>query len=86
MCARPTPSAGWAATNSRVLLLNADMDAGKEKAAGLNAALEGAEFSWDGSAAPLGGSFGVRAFTGQTDVETWLAEADAAMWVRKRGR
>ncbi len=69
-----------------VLLLNADMDAGREKAAGLKAALEGAEFSWDGSAAPLGGSFGVRAFTGQADVETWLAEADAAMWVRKRGR
>lgn len=69
-----------------VLLLNADMDAGKEKAAGLKAALEGAEFQWDGSAASLGGSFGVRAFAGQADVETWLAEADAAMWVRKRGR
>ena len=69
-----------------VLLLNADMDAGKEKAAGLKAALEGAEFSWDGAAASLGGSFGVRAFTGQADVEIWLAEADAAMWVRKRGR
>ena len=69
-----------------VLLLNADMDAGKEKAAGLKAALEGAEFSWDGSTASLGGSFGVRAFAGQADVETWLAEADAAMWVRKRGR
>ena len=69
-----------------VLLLNADMDAGKEKAAGLKAALEGAEFRWEGSAASLGGSFGVRAFAGQTDIETWLAEADAAMWVRKRGR
>lgn len=69
-----------------VLLLNADMEAGKEKAAGLKAALEGAEFRWEGAAASLGGSFGVRAFTGQADVETWLAEADAAMWVRKRGR
>ena len=69
-----------------VLLLNADMEAGKEKAAGLKAALEGAEFRWEGAAASLGGSFGVRAFAGQTDVETWLAEADAAMWVRKRGR
>ena len=69
-----------------VLLLNADMDAGREKAAGLKAALEGAAFSWDGQPASLGGSFGVRAFTGQADVETWLAEADAAMWVRKRGR
>ena len=69
-----------------VLLLNADMDAGREKAAGLKAALDEAEFRWEGEPASLGGSFGVRAFTGQTDVETWLAEADAAMWVRKRGR
>ena len=36
--------------------------------------------------APLGGSFGVRAFAGHTDPEVWLAEADAAMWVRKKGR
>lgn len=69
-----------------VLLLNADLAAGKEKAAGLKAALDAAEFQWEGAGASLGGSFGVRAFTGQTDVETWLAEADAAMWVRKRGR
>ncbi|WP_298161541.1 GGDEF domain-containing protein [Brevundimonas sp.] len=69
-----------------ILLLNADMDAGKEKAAGLKAALEEAAFTYDGQPASLGGSFGVRAFAGQTDVETWLAEADAAMWVRKRGR
>ena len=69
-----------------VLLLNADMDAGREKAAGLKAALEEAAFSYDDQPASLGGSFGVRAFAGQSDVETWLAEADAAMWVRKRGR
>ena len=69
-----------------VLLLNADMDAGREKAAGLKAALDEAEFRWEGEPASLGGSFGVRAFAGQSDVETWLAEADAAMWVRKRGR
>ncbi len=69
-----------------VLLLNADLDAGREKAAGLKGALENAAFSWGGQPAVLGGSFGVRAFAGHTDVETWLAEADAAMWVRKRGR
>lgn len=68
-----------------LLLLNAGPDEGREKAAGLKQALEQAEFLYDGQAAPLGGSFGVRAFAGQ-DVETWLAEADAAMWVRKRGR
>ena len=39
-----------------------------------------------GRAATLSGSFGVRAFNGHTDPEVWLAEADAAMWVRKRGR
>jgi diguanylate cyclase (GGDEF)-like protein len=69
-----------------VLLLNAGLDEGREKAASLKAALEGADFRWDGKAAALAGSFGVRAFTGHTDVEAWLAEADAAMWVRKRGR
>lgn len=69
-----------------LLLLNAGLAEGREKAAALNAALEGARFSYGGQAASLGGSFGVRAFAGQPDVETWLAEADAAMWVRKRGR
>ncbi|CAL1691199.1 Diguanylate cyclase DosC [Brevundimonas subvibrioides] len=69
-----------------LLLLNAGIDEGREKAAGLKAALAQADFRYDGQAAALGGSFGVRAFTGQADVETWLAEADAAMWVRKRGR
>jgi LysR family transcriptional regulator for bpeEF and oprC len=39
-----------------------------------------------GQQAALGGSFGVRAFAAQTDPEVWLAEADAAMWVRKKGR
>ncbi|ADL00642.1 GGDEF domain-containing protein [Brevundimonas subvibrioides] len=69
-----------------LLLLNAGIDEGREKAAGLKAALAQADFRYEGQPAPLGGSFGVRAFTGQADVETWLAEADAAMWVRKRGR
>ncbi len=69
-----------------LLLLNAGLDEGREKAAGLKSALEEAGFTYDGQAAPLGGSFGVRAFAGQVDVETWLAEADAAMWVRKRAR
>jgi len=35
---------------------------------------------------PLGGAFGVRAFSDQDDAETWLAEADAAMWTSKPGR
>ncbi len=69
-----------------LLLLNAGLEEGREKAAGLKLALENAGFTYDGKATPLGGSFGVRAYAGQADVETWLAEADAAMWVRKRGR
>ena len=40
----------------------------------------------EGVAQPLGGSIGGRVFSGQTDPEDWLAEADAAMWVRKKGR
>ena len=28
----------------------------------------------------------IRAFAAHTDPEVWLAEADAAMWVRKKGR
>jgi len=34
----------------------------------------------------LGGTFGVRAWDGHEDAEDWLAEADAAMFVRKEGR
>jgi diguanylate cyclase (GGDEF)-like protein len=68
-----------------LLMLNAGLDEGRDKAARLNADLaEG--FDWNGTRAPLGGSFGVRAWVGHEDAEVWLAEADAAMWVRKRGR
>jgi len=68
-----------------LLMLNAGLDEGRDKAAKLNAALaEG--FDWNGARAPLGGSFGVRAWVDHEDAEVWLAEADAAMWVRKRGR
>lgn len=69
-----------------LLLLNAGPEEGREKADGLKQALEDAAFLYGGQAASLGGSFGVRAFSAQPDAETWLAEADAAMWVRKRGR
>ena len=48
--------------------------------------LGGDEFDWNGQTVPLGGAFGVRAFTDQDDPETWLAEADAAMWTSKPGR
>ena len=68
-----------------LLMLNAGLDEGRDKAAKLNAALaEG--FDWNDTHATLGGSFGVRAWVDHEDAEVWLAEADAAMWVRKRGR
>ena len=69
-----------------LLMLNAGLDEGREKARRLAAALEADGFVWAGEQAQLGGSFGVRAFNGHTDPEVWLAEADAAMWVRKKGR
>jgi diguanylate cyclase (GGDEF)-like protein len=69
-----------------LLMLNAGLDEGREKARRLAASLESDPFHWEGRSAGLGGSFGVRAWTGHTDPEVWLAEADAAMWVRKKGR
>ena len=69
-----------------VLLLGTDLEGGKQKAASLAETLKGEGFSWQGASSPIEGSFGVRAFSGQPDPEDWLAEADAAMWVRKKGR
>jgi diguanylate cyclase (GGDEF)-like protein len=69
-----------------LLMLNAGLNGGRDKAQRLAEALERELFIWEGRTARLGGSFGVRAFTGHTDPEVWLAEADAAMWVRKKGR
>ena len=69
-----------------LLMLNAGLDEGREKARRLAEALEKAPFEWEGQSTGLGGSFGVRALAGHTDPEVWLAEADAAMWVRKKGR
>ena len=69
-----------------LLMLNAGLEEGREKARRLAAALESDPFRWEGRSAGLGGSFGVREFAAHTDPEVWLAEADAAMWVRKKGR
>ncbi|MEY3293188.1 MAG: hypothetical protein RJB12_959 [Pseudomonadota bacterium] len=69
-----------------LLMLNAGVEEGRDKARRLATALEVDGFVWAGQQAALGGSFGVRAFAAQTDPEVWLAEADAAMWVRKKGR
>ncbi|MDB5420065.1 MAG: diguanylate cyclase [Brevundimonas sp.] len=69
-----------------LLMLNAGLDEGRDKAQRLAATLEADGFEWQGEKAELGGSFGVRAWANQADAEVWLAEADAAMWVRKRSR
>ena len=69
-----------------LLLMNAGADEGREKARRLASALETEGFVWEGATVALGGSFGVRAYAGQTDPEAWLSEADAAMWLRKKAR
>lgn len=69
-----------------LLMLNAGVEEGRAKARQLQTALEGDGFVWDEQPTSLGGSFGVRGWDGHSDAEVWLAEADAAMWVRKRGR
>ena len=69
-----------------LLMLNAGLEEGRDKARRLTASLNAEGFVWNGEKTTLGGSFGVRAWAGQADAEIWLAEADAAMWVRKRSR
>jgi diguanylate cyclase (GGDEF)-like protein len=69
-----------------LLLQHADRDGALAKARSLTQAIADEPFSWNGARFTLGGSFGVRAYDGQADAETWLAQADAAMFVRKRGR
>lgn len=69
-----------------VVLMNAGAEEGLQKARRLSEALNSDGFVWEGERLPLGGSFGVRAFAGQADADVWLAEADAAMWLRKKAR
>lgn len=69
-----------------LLLLHAGVEEGRDKARCLAETLEADGFQWQGERAALGGSFGVRPYAGQTDPEVWLSEADAAMWLRKKGR
>jgi len=69
-----------------LMLLHAGVEEGRDKARRLAETLEADGFQWQGERAALGGSFGVRPYAGQTDPEVWLSEADAAMWLRKKGR
>jgi diguanylate cyclase (GGDEF)-like protein len=67
-----------------VLLQQADLDAARAKAISLAELIDADPFEVEGQRVQLGGSFGVRAFDNQDTAEQWLAEADAAMFVRKR--
>jgi diguanylate cyclase (GGDEF) domain len=69
-----------------LLMLNAGAEEGRDKADRLNQTLGEGGFVWQDTSVPLGGSFGVRTWNGHSDADVWLAEADAAMWVRKKGR
>jgi len=84
---RPSDSVGRLGGDEfALLMLNAGLDEGREKAVRLAEALRTEGFEWRGERTPLGGSFGVRAWTDQDDPEVWLAEADAAMWLKKPAR
>jgi diguanylate cyclase (GGDEF)-like protein len=65
-----------------ILLLQAGLDEGQAKAAALSEKIAALEVG----AGRMGGTFGVRAWEAHAEPEVWLAEADAAMFVRKRGR
>ncbi|MEI9905623.1 MAG: diguanylate cyclase [Asticcacaulis sp.] len=59
-----------------VLLRRADLKSSRIKAMKLEAELMMGTFEHDGLHLKTGGSFGVRAFSGQASAEAWLSEAD----------
>jgi diguanylate cyclase (GGDEF)-like protein len=67
-----------------VLLRQADAETAIAKAEALSRLIEAERFEQKGPEVALKGSFGVRAFSDQASAEAWLAEADAAMFVRKK--
>ena len=67
-----------------VLLRRADLKSSRIKAMKLEAELALGTFEYNGLYLKCGGSFGVRAFTGQPTPEAWLSEADAAMFLVKK--
>jgi diguanylate cyclase (GGDEF)-like protein len=69
-----------------VLLQEVEPQAAQAKARSLAQTIADAGFVFEGQGVRLGASFGVRVYDGHTDPEAWLAEADAAMFVRKRMR
>ena len=67
-----------------VLLRRADLKSSRVKAMKLEAELMMGTFEHAGLYLKTGGSFGVRAYAGQSSAEAWLSEADAAMFLVKK--
>jgi len=67
-----------------ILLKRADLKSARIKAMKLEAELALGTFEYNGLYLRCGGSFGVRAYTGQATPEAWLSEADAAMFLVKK--
>ncbi|WP_235075759.1 GGDEF domain-containing protein [Asticcacaulis sp. AC460] len=67
-----------------ILLRRADLKSSRVKAMKLEAELMMGTFAYNGLYLKTGGSFGVRAYAGQTTAEAWLSEADAAMFLVKK--
>ncbi len=67
-----------------VLLRRADLKSSRIKAMKLEAELALGTFEYNGLYLKVGGSFGVRAYTGQATAEAWLSEVDAAMFLVKK--
>ncbi|WP_242913937.1 GGDEF domain-containing protein [Brevundimonas pishanensis] len=66
-----------------VLLIDANMEAARHKADELAKRLDEGGFIWGDRRYSLSGSIGLKPLSDQPDPETWVAEADAAMWLRK---
>ncbi|MDB5463384.1 MAG: hypothetical protein JWP23_1773 [Phenylobacterium sp.] len=69
-----------------VILAQADHATAEAKAASLARAIEAEPLRFGDWSAPLHISWGVREITQEAEPETLVAEADAAMYARKRGR
>ena len=69
-----------------VILVQADQATAEAKAEALARAIEGSPIRFGDWSAPLHVSFGVRQITPEQEPETLIAEADAAMFARKRDR
>lgn len=69
-----------------VILVQADHATAETKAAALAGAIEGEPLAFGEWSAPLHISYGVRQLSAEASPEALLAEADAAMFARKRAR